>query len=213
MFKRRQLLTILVSIVLVGSCGGIALAGTQNGKRITSNRQAAQHPTGGVKEIPPTFQHVNQSKPAQLRQAAEAVDQLLTAWNKKDWTTVGSLVYNTLPVPIPDNWFARRDQANPGTPPTTFTLGTPYLISNWTTPTRNFIVDQANNVGQANHEVFDWSVAVPVKFQGLSGNVVYHCVQDDSGKWKVAYSFLNGFEVFDSPQNLANALANQGNGG
>lgn len=153
-----------------------------------------------IKVGQPIRKKIQKGGETNLNAAVSAVNQMLKAWNRGDWAKVRQTVYNTNPVELPQDWFIKRPGA-----PVSYRLGTPYVLKNWTTPERGFIFEKQNGVGigQMFALEFEEAVSVPVTIGNNPSPVLLHVIQDpENGLWKVAYSKLNGFELFDRPEEL-----------
>jgi len=129
---------------------------------------------------------------------------MLSAWNDKNWNKVQSMVYNTVPVEMPSNWFEQKS-AGSNFAKLSYTIGKPYIIDNWTTPKKSFITDLEKNISQEYSIRFSQAVTVPVTFVGDDHITHYHVV-NVNGEWKIAYSRLNGFEIWDNASDLIDAV-------
>ncbi|HEU4964304.1 MAG TPA: hypothetical protein VFV52_10700 [Bacilli bacterium] len=192
--------TILFGILALtsGTIVGTSLAEFNNAANTKFNENPAK-----LKEIivdHPVHKKITNKNAVDIAAAKTTVDRMLKAWNKSDWKTVRSMVFHTIPLDLPEDWFINR----PGKP-VSYKIGTPYVVKKWTTPERGFVLDKQNSIGIGRMYTmeFDEAVSVPVTIDNNPSPTLLHVVQDPAdGIWKVAFSKLNGFELFDHPSDL-----------
>lgn len=194
---KKAMFSLLSAAVLAGGFGALVA-------------HATTQPTHKVPTIDPLkTTRVEEKAPttADMHQATHVVEETIKARGKQDPRKVESLVYNTLPVPYPDNWFEK--QSSKWSVPS-YEIGIPYVLQNWTTAPDMITHDRSakdETIHQYN-TVFSHAITVPVTIGEESTPTLFHCVRDSAGKWKVAYNFLHGFEIFDHPEDIQTFINN-----